>query len=184
MAQRALSNCTWACRSCLAVPMKWAPSAILALLTLHQVSGWAWSCAVLRGRMTVQLALGATSAVGLSMASWCARAGSLTVVLTEPSWWRKAAETKTIIFFSTLTCLSALSCSYSSLVNKRLDGWRDNMLPEDEMKHFESTKDRVISHQFSLCNEIYCVLFGVWMMLTRKLSSVICFLIRECSPWK
>lgn len=44
------------------------------------------------------------------------------------------------------------------------------MLPEDEMKHFESTKDRVISQQFSLCNEIYCVLFGFWMMFTGELS--------------
>lgn len=165
--------------------MKWAPSATLALLTLHQASGWAWSCAVLRGRMTVQLALGATLAVGLSMVSWCARAGSPTAVLMEPSWLMKAAETTSYyLFFSTFTCLSALSCSFSSLVNKQLDGWRDDMLPEDEMKHFESTKDRVISQQFSLCNEIYCVLFVFWMMFTGELSSIICFPTRERSPWK
>lgn len=58
------------------------------------------------------------------------------------------------------------------------------MLPEDEMKHFESTKDRVISQQFSVSNEIYCVVFGFGMMFTGELSSVICFHTRESSPWK
>lgn len=151
---------------------------------MHQASGWAWSCAVLRGRMTARLALGATSAVGLSMASWCAQAGSPTAVLMEPSWWTKAAETTDYyLFFPPFSCLSAVLCSYSSLVNKQLDGWRDNMLPEDETKHFVSTKDRVISQQFSLRNGIYCV-FGFWMMFTAQLSSVSCFLARECSPCK
>lgn len=86
------SASTWACRSCSPAPTTWPPSATWAPRTSPRGSGWAWSCAAPRGRMTALWGGGATSAVGPGTGCWSGPAASPTGASTGPAWWTKTAK--------------------------------------------------------------------------------------------